>query len=71
MISLSHLSLVISSLFCMQRESTDIYQLQFKMSKFKLGTYGQDLCCSAGWEETSSPYPTAPLFGDILDPSRQ
>ena len=71
MITLSHLSLVISSLFCMQRESTDIYQLQFKMSKFKLGTYGQDLCCSAGWEETSSPYPTAPLFGDFLDPSRQ
>lgn len=54
MITLSHLSLVMSSLFCMQRESTDVYQLQSTMSKFKLGTYGQDLYCS---EDGKKPVP--------------
>ncbi|XDB49819.1 hypothetical protein AB1E18_003387 [Capra hircus] len=37
-----------------KRESTDVYQLQSTMSKFKLGTYGQDLYCS---EDGKKPVP--------------
>ncbi|KAI4543796.1 hypothetical protein MG293_006590 [Ovis ammon polii] len=37
-----------------KRESTDVYQLQSMMSKFKLGTYGQDLYCT---EDGKKPVP--------------
>lgn len=55
-VTLSHFSLLISSLFHMQRENINVHQLQFKVSKFKLGIYGWDLCSSCGMDRNQFPF---------------
>lgn len=56
-VTLSHFSLLISSLLHMQRENINVHQLQFMVSKFKLGIYGWNLCSSRGIDRNQFPFP--------------